>query len=101
MRNGSQPPRQMMPGPPPPPEEPQEPPTIEGLQKQLTRLSQYAELFRQQRDQSVALANDLQVDMAVAKNTISELEKEVAELSARGLTIPMSARPPTVVDPAK
>lgn len=56
-------------------QQPEEPPTIEGLQRQVVRLQQYLEVFRQQRDQAMAAVNNLQADLAVANHQIGELEK--------------------------
>lgn len=42
-------------------------PTVDSLQADLERLRRVLELCRQQRDQFAGLANDLQVELALAR----------------------------------
>lgn len=46
---------------------PADPPTVEILTADIERLRKVLELCRQQRDQFAALANDLQVELAIAR----------------------------------
>lgn len=58
----------------------EEPPTIEGLQKTITRLQQYLDLFRQQRDNAMSAVSNLQADLAVANHQVKELEDQAKNL---------------------
>jgi chromosome segregation ATPase len=79
-------------------EQPQEPPTIEGLQKELLKANQYIDLFRQQRDRAVATANDLQAELALAQHQIGELEKEMDGKAEIIQPSPMGRNRPSVSD---
>lgn len=57
---------------------PEPPPTIESLSAELVHCRQLLGVVRQQRDQALSAANDMQAELVLAQQARAELQSEPA-----------------------